>query len=71
MKIQGSVVRSDLEGGLWLFRTLQGVQYQLKGGDDALLKDGQKATLEGHVEKEAFGIGMCGEIFRVERYKLG
>lgn len=71
MKIQGKVVRSDLEGGLWLFETLDGKRYQLEGGDDSLLQDGQKATLHGDVQGGSFGIGMVGDIFRVERYELG
>lgn len=72
MKIQGTVVRSDLEGGLWLFKTNQGMQYQLEvpGGGSDLLEDGVRATLEGEVDGAAFGIGMAGPVFKVERYKV-
>lgn len=70
-KLQGKVVRSPLEGGHWLFETLQGERYQLQGGDDKLLVDGQSATVEGEVEEAGFGIGMTGPIFKVHYYDLG
>lgn len=69
-KVQGTVVRSDLEGGLWLFRSNQGEQFQLQGGGDDLLKDGQRATIEGEVDSAGFGIGMAGSILKVEFYTL-
>lgn len=70
MKLQGKVVRSPLEGGHWLFVCNQGKQYQLKGGGSDLLKDGQRATIEGEVEEAGFGIGMTGPILAVQFYTL-
>ena len=70
-KLQGKVVRSPLEGGHWTFVSVQGDTYQLSGGGDDLLVDGQRATLEGEVEEAGFGIGMTGPIFKVHFYDLG
>ena len=71
MKITGTVVSSDLEGGLWLFETEEGTTYQLKGGDSGLLQNGIKAVIEGCVVSDGgFGIGMCGDVFEVSTYTL-
>lgn len=69
MKLQGKVVRSPLEGGHWMFECNQGKKYQLKGGGEDLLKDGQRATIEGEVE-HGFGIAMTGPVFAVQFYTL-
>lgn len=69
-KIQGKVVRSPLEGGHWMFESNQGKKYQLHGGGEDLLQDGQRATIEGEVDEGAFGIGMTGPVLKVEFYEL-
>lgn len=71
MQIKGTVKKEDLSGGVWVLDADDGNRYQLMGGDGKLLKDGQKATVEGAVDKNAMGIGMVGEIFKVKSYTLG
>jgi len=69
-KVQGKVVRSDLEGGHWVFEAVSGERYQLHGGGDDLLKDGQNAVIEGEVDGGMIGIGMTGPVLKVEFYEL-
>ena len=66
MKIQGTIRRSDLEGGLWVLETDSGERYQLTGslGD---CKDGLVAEVEGKVDKNAMGIGMTGPQLSVQK----
>ncbi len=64
MKLKGTIRRSDLEGGHWTFETDDGTTYQLIG-QTAACKDGQTATLEGSIDKQAMGIGMTGPHFNV------
>lgn len=70
MTIRGKVVREELSGGVWLLEADDGTRYQLNGGDNSLLKNGQRATVEGDVDRNAMGIGMVGEIFKVKSYRL-
>jgi hypothetical protein len=69
--VKGQVRREDLSGGIWVFCADDGARYQMAGGDQGLLKDGQRATVTGEVDGAAFGIGMVGEILRVQSYTLG
>lgn len=69
--IKGTVKKEELSGGIWVLDADDGERYQLQGGDGKLLKDGQKATVEGSVDKNAMGIGMVGSIFKVKSYQLG
>lgn len=69
--IKGTVKKEELSGGIWVLDADDGERYQLQGGDGTLLKDGQKATVEGSVDKNAMGIGMVGSIFKVKSYQLG
>lgn len=71
MTIKGKVKKEDLSGGIWILEADDGSRYTLNGGDSGLLKDGQRATVEGSVDKGAFGIGMVGETFKVSSYKVG
>jgi hypothetical protein len=66
MKIQGTIRRSDLEGGQWVLETADGDRYQLVGalGD---CKDGLVAEVEGKVDKNAMGIGMTGPQLSVQK----
>ncbi len=66
---KGTVKKNDLEGGFWELHTDDGKRYQLKGGDDGLRKDGAKVTIDGKIDKEAFGIGMTGPTLAVKSYK--
>lgn len=71
MKVTGTIRRSDLEGGHWVFETEKGVRYQLAGALGGLseLKDGLRAELTGEVDKDQMGIGMTGPFFRVKSAK--
>jgi hypothetical protein len=66
MKIKGTIQKSDLSGGHWIFKTDGGDQYQL-GGAITGAKDGMRAELEGSVDKGAMGIGMTGPQFKVQK----
>lgn len=69
-KYNGTVQRSDLEGGSWIFVTDQGVTYQLKGGGADLLSDGVKAEVEGRLKTEEVGIAMIGDVLEVTSYRI-
>jgi len=71
MQVKGKVVHETLEGGIWLLEGDDGKRYQLNGGDAKLLKDGQRATVNGDVDKNAMSFGMVGEILKVKSYTLG
>jgi hypothetical protein len=66
MKIQGTIRRSDLEGGHWVLETDSGERYQLTGSL-ASCKDGMAAEVEGKVEKNMMGIGMTGPQLAVQK----
>jgi len=66
MKLKGTIRRSDLEGGLWLFEADGGDKYQLIGELDAA-RDGMRAEVEGKVDKTAVGFGMVGPQFSVHK----
>lgn len=66
MKLKGTIRRSDLEGGLWTLETDKGETYQLSGVLDGAA-DGLEAEVEGKVDKDAFGIGMMGPQFSVQK----
>ena len=66
---KGTVKKNELEGGIWELVTDDGKRYQLKGGDDALRTEGAKVTVEGKIDKGAFGIGMTGPTLEVKSYK--
>jgi hypothetical protein len=59
MKLRGTIRRSDLEGGHWLFQTEGGEQYQLTGKTDGA-KDGMRAEIEGKIDHGVMGIAMTG-----------
>lgn len=63
-KVTGTIEKSDLEGGLWILVADDGERYQLEGAED--VKDGQRVTVEGKVERDLMGIGMSGAIFKVK-----
>jgi hypothetical protein len=65
-KIDGTVKRSDLEGGRWLLETADGDTYELHGKLDGLA-DGKRVRVEGKVEKEMMGIGMTGPTLTVTK----
>ena len=66
MKLQGTIRRSDLEGGLWVLETDGGERYQLTGALGEA-KDGLAAEVEGKVDKNAMGFGMMGPQLAVQK----
>jgi hypothetical protein len=66
MKLKGTIRRSDLEGGHWVFETDSGDTYQLTG-TVADAKDGMRAEVEGKVDKQAMGFGMLGPHLAVHK----
>jgi hypothetical protein len=66
MKLQGTIRRSDLEGGQWLLETTGGDRYQLTGAL-ADCKDGLAVEVEGKVDKNAMGFGMTGPMLAVQK----
>jgi hypothetical protein len=66
MKLQGTIRRSDLEGGHWVLETDGGERYQLTGALGGA-KDGLAAEVEGTVDKNAMGIGMTGPHLAVHK----
>lgn len=69
--VTGTVRRSGLEGGFWSLESDSGPTYQLDGGGRDLLRDGQHARVTGQVLSDAAGIGMAGDILRVQSYEIG
>lgn len=69
MKLEGTVRRSDLEGGHWTLETEDGDRYQLRGELEGA-KDGARARVEGKVERDVMGIGMTGPSFAVSKLTL-
>ena len=68
MKVRGRVMRSDLEGGVWVLHADGGETYQLSGGGSDLLRDGVEATIEGTVDGAMASIGMMGSVLVVSTY---
>ena len=67
-KFTGTVRKNDLEGGIWELHADDGAHYQLRGGPDALRKDGQRVEVQGKVARDAMGIGMTGAILDVASF---
>jgi hypothetical protein len=68
--LNGTIEKSDLEGGVWLLVTSSGERYQLTGGDRELYITGRKVAVTGKEEKSMMGIGMMGPIFSVKKYTI-
>lgn len=67
MKLKGTVRRSAIEGGLWVFEAEGGKRYQLAGAPDDVLKDGATLEIEGDIDRTAVSFGMSGPIFKVSK----
>lgn len=65
----GTMKKNDLEGGFWELHTDGGDRYQIRGGADGLLKDGQRVEVTGSVDSGGFGIGMTGPYLDVDSWK--
>jgi len=70
MKVRGTVEFRDVEMGVWVLAAEDGRTYQLAGGRSSLLRDGQRAEIEGDVDEAAVSVAMVGPVLRVRSYKL-
>ncbi len=70
MKLTGTVVYRDVEGGLWVLETDDGKTYLLAGGDRKIKKNGARIEAEGDVDEETLGFAMVGPRFVVSSYRL-
>jgi hypothetical protein len=69
-RYSGVIRKNDLAGGFWELHADDGERYQLRGGDDKLRQDGQRVTVEGSIDAQAFGIGMTGPYLDVTSWSL-
>lgn len=67
-KLKGTLHRSDLEGGVWVFKADNGRQYSLDGLPRDCEKDGARLEVEGQ-ESQAMGFAMMGAVFQVRSAK--
>ncbi|MFH0900627.1 MAG: DUF5818 domain-containing protein [Pseudomonadota bacterium] len=67
--IRGTIIRNDLEGGIWELHADDGKHYQLEGGDERLHTEGVRVEIQGSVNRSAFGIGMTGPLLSVKSYR--
>ena len=68
--VSGTVKRSDLEGGFWTLEADDGQTYQLDGGGRDLYRHGARVRVTGRVARDTLGIGMAGDVLRVESYEV-
>ena len=69
MKLTGTIVRSDVEGGHWLLKADSGDHYRLTGKLEGI-KDGIRAEVEGKVDNREMGFAMMGPHFAVHSLKV-
>lgn len=67
-KLKGTLNRSDVEGGVWVFTTENGRQYTLDGLPTELEQDGCRLEIEGS-EAQTLGFAMMGAVFQVKSAK--
>jgi hypothetical protein len=67
-RLQGTVRRASLEGGLWILTTADGTTYQLRDAPGAMCKEGLAVEVTGEVDSGAVSIGMMGDTLRVKSF---
>ncbi|MDI1290460.1 MAG: hypothetical protein PSX37_10990 [bacterium] len=67
-KLKGTLNRSDVEGGVWVFTADSGRQYTLDGLPKDCEKDGARLEIEGK-EAQTLGFAMMGTVFQVRSAK--
>jgi hypothetical protein len=65
MKLRGTLRRSDLEGGVWVFEAEDGERYSLQGLASELEVAGARLEVEGKIDRQAMGFAMVGPVFEV------
>lgn len=68
-RIQGTVRKASLEGGLWILTAADGTTYQLRDAPGAMCRDGLAVEVTGEVDAGAVSIGMMGETLRVKSFR--
>jgi len=66
----GTIIKSELEGGVWLLKTDSGETYQLNSQDKSIFKEGQKISIKGQVERDMISFAMMGPILSVKQHKF-
>lgn len=69
MKLTGTVLFRDIEGGVWVLDGDDGRTYEISGGDRNLRKKGQRIEVEGDVDSAALTFAMVGPVLKVKRYR--
>ena len=69
VQIKGTVVRSDLEGGLYLIRSTEGTNYNPTNLPDAYRVDGQAIQATAQRRDDLVSIGMVGVIVDLVRIR--
>ena len=64
MKFEGQLSRDHFGGEVWILRTGEGAQYQLKGRIPRDL-EGSHVQVDAEPAKESYGFSMVGEILEV------
>ncbi len=67
MKINGTVRRNNIEGGIWTLVADNGEVFQLNNETASKLKDGEKITATGEVDTDMMGFGMVGPMFNLKQ----
>ena len=70
MKLSGTVVYRDLEGGAWVLEADDGKTYLLAGGDRKLKKSGARVETEGDLDADSATLAMVGPRFVVKQYRF-
>ena len=68
-KLRGTIVRSDLEGGVYQFHAEDGTVYEVDGDDPLLKKEGAKVEVDGAVDKNVMSFTMTGPRLKVKSIK--
>jgi len=68
-RIQGTVSRASLEGGLWILTAADGTTYQLRDAPGALCQEGLAVEVTGEIDEGAVSIGMMGDTLRVKSFR--
>lgn len=65
-KFKGTIVKSNIEGGIWLLKCDDGKTYQIIGCEDSL-SDGIRVSIQGNINRGIMGFAMAGPIIKAEK----
>jgi hypothetical protein len=69
-RVQGTIRKLGLEGGLWALQTDDGTTIELIDPPAELQKDGVRAEVEGDQRDAEVSVGMVGDTLRVRSHRL-